>query len=182
MHRGNPFQLVQFTVSRGRKNEFASEQTSQTQYCINQNHLITMRTGFCSSLFVCSQKHQLPLDGGTRRFLCQEIIVAQPFNFNLSSERGRAWEEIACALNEIQRPSFRVSSRSVRDRYSLLVTKRAHELREEEKAYGIGVTCTELDAIVKESLEREKEAKGKIQSDTQLRRNELKWMKWQQKI
>ena len=57
-----------------------------------------------------------------------------------------------------------VSARAVRDRYSLLTAKQAQKLRDEEKASGIHVEISELDSLLQEILEREKDGKAKIES------------------
>jgi len=70
--------------------------------------------------------------------MCREVLVNEPYNFKLKSvERGKAWDDIAQQLNAIDQPIFRVTSRSVRDRFSLLSTKMAQKLRDEERASGI---------------------------------------------
>ena len=90
--------------------------------------------------------------------------MCELYNFKLRSpERGQAWENIAQQLNAIVQPSFRVTARSVWDRFSLLSTKNAQKLRE-EKASGIAVEQTELDNLLEEILEREKVAKLKFDS------------------
>ena len=85
----------------------------------------------------------------------------------------KAWEQIASSLNSIQAPKFRVTTRSVRDRYTLLTARKAEQLREEEKASGIEVTPTEIDLLLEEILEKEKAARAEIESgDTKKRKAE----------
>ena len=55
-------------------------------------------------------------------------------------------------------------TRAVRHRYSLLTTKQAQNLRDQEKASGIHVEISELDTLLEEMLEREKDGKAKIES------------------
>ena len=55
-------------------------------------------------------------------------------------------------------------TRAVRHRYSLLTTKQAQNLRDQEKASGIHVEISELDTLLEEILEREKDGKAKIES------------------
>ena len=98
--------------------------------------------------------------------MCREVLLSEPYKFKLRSpERGQLWDKIAQNLNVIDQPVFRVTARSVRDRFSLLSTKQAQKLREEEKASGIDVQQTELDDLLEEILEREKDAK--VQLDLQ---------------
>ena len=97
--------------------------------------------------------------------MCREVLVSEPFNFKpRSPDRGKVWEKIAQELNAIEKPKFRVTARSVRDRYSLLITKHAQKLREGEKVSGIEVETSELDILLEEITEREKNAKAKIES------------------
>ena len=79
-------------------------------------------------------------------------------------ERGQSWESVAQQLNSINQPSFGVTTRSIRDQLTLLSTKYAQNLRMEEKASGIDVEQTDLDSLLEEILEREKEAKKDLES------------------
>jgi hypothetical protein len=45
-----------------------------------------------------------------------------------------------------------------------LLTKEAQKLREEEAAFGIDVEQSELDVLLEETLEREKEGKSGIEA------------------
>ena len=111
---------------------------------------------FDNRYFQFSEEHDV--------MLCREVIVAQPYKFKpRSPERGKAWDDIASTLNAIQRPSFKVTARSVRDRYNLLTNRRAQKIRAEEKASGIDVDISELDELLEDILEREKEAKAALE-------------------
>ena len=91
--------------------------------------------------------------------------MSKPYKFKpRTPERGQSWESVAQQLNSIHQMSFRVTTRSVRDRLTLLLTKYAQKLRMEEKASGIDVEQTELDSLLEEILEREKEAKKDLES------------------
>ena len=84
--------------------------------------------------------------------MCREVLVSEPFNFKPQSpDKGKVWEKIAQALNAIDKPKFRVTARAIRVRYSLLITKHAQKLREEEKASGIEVETSELEFCLKRS-------------------------------
>ena len=97
--------------------------------------------------------------------MCREVLVSEPYKFKLRTpERGQAWESLAQQLNSIHQPKFRVTARSVRDRFSLLSTKYAQKLRMEERASGIEVEQTELERLIDEILEREKNAKRELDS------------------
>ena len=66
-------------------------------------------------------------------------------------------------LNPITELKFRVTPRSVRDRYTHLITKKADQLKYEEDACGIEVIQTELDIPLEEILEKEREAKQRLE-------------------
>ena len=56
--------------------------------------------------------------------LCREIPVSQPYQFKETTvERGKSWEEISNRLNNCQTTKFRVTKRSVRDRFKLIKEK-----------------------------------------------------------
>ncbi|XP_028412849.1 caldesmon-like [Dendronephthya gigantea] len=100
--------------------------------------------------------------------LCREILVCEPFYLKpRSQERGKTWDKIAQNLNMLHHPKFRVTSRSVRDRCSLLTAKRAQKLNDEEKASGIDVEETELDNLLEEILEKETLGKEQIELDAE---------------
>ena len=88
--------------------------------------------------------------------LCQEILVLEPFKAKKGSiARGQIWDKIANNLNSLQHPQFRVTKRSVRERYTLLSDKFRAKMRDEEKARGID---TDLSDVEKAPEEIEKEA------------------------
>ena len=97
--------------------------------------------------------------------MCREVLVSEPYKFKLRTpERGQAWESVAQQLNSIHQPIFRVTTRSVCEWFSLLSIKYAHKLRMEEKASGIEVEQSELEKLIEEILEREKNAKSELES------------------
>ena len=95
--------------------------------------------------------------------MCREAIVSGPYSFRVRSpERGQVWDSIATHLNSLNQPKFRVTGRAVRDRYTLLTSRHKQKLRDKEKASGIQIEGTELDILLEDILEREKNAKEKI--------------------
>lgn len=113
---------------------------------------------FRSKSFQWSESHDI--------ILCREILVSEPYYFKpRSPERGKAWEKIANNLNSIHDPKFRVTTRFVRDRYTILATKQAQKLKMEERATGIEVEQTESDVLLEEILEKEKLGKEQIELD-----------------
>ena len=87
--------------------------------------------------------------------MCREVLVSEPYKFKARTpERGQSWESVAQQLNGIHQPSFRVTARS----------KYMQKLRMEERASGVEVEQTELDSLLEEILEREKDAKKELDS------------------
>ena len=72
--------------------------------------------------------------------LCREVILIQPYAYRASTrERGNAWSRISEALNTIEVPKFFVSQRSVRERFTLILTRFRAKNVAEQKASGIDV-------------------------------------------
>ena len=61
--------------------------------------------------------------------------------------------------------TFRVTARSVCDRYNLLTKRMQAKLKMEEKSTGIDVETSELDVLLEEILEKDNAAKEKMDSD-----------------
>ena len=96
----------------------------------------------------------------------REVLVEEPYRFKIrSTERGQAWESIAENLNAVPSLKFRVTARSVRDRYNLLTKRMQAKLKMEEKSTGIDVETSELDVLLEEILEKDNAAKEKMESD-----------------
>ena len=62
-------------------------------------------------------------------------------------------------LNAIKDPKFRVTARSVRDRYAYFTSRKSTQLKDVERASSIAVVETELEVLLEKNLEKEKEAK-----------------------
>ena len=62
--------------------------------------------------------------------LSQEIISLEPFKARKGSiARGNIWDQIANNLNSLEIRRYRVSKRSVRERYTLLIEKLKKKLK-----------------------------------------------------
>ena len=61
--------------------------------------------------------------------------------------------------------TFRVTARSVCDRYNLLTKRMQAKLKMEEKSTGIDAETSELDVLLEEILEKDNAAKEKMDSD-----------------
>ena len=100
--------------------------------------------------------------------MCREVLDIEPYQFKLRSpERGKAWETISSHLNATSYPKFRVTPRSVRDRYNLRTKKFQVRLNKEERASGIS------DNLLEEILEKEKAAKEKLENDGEDKKKSL---------
>lgn len=70
--------------------------------------------------------------------LVREILSQAPWEKRHgSTERGEVWSNIAETLNNIEKPQFMVSQRSIRDRYIVMEKNRKAKVREKAKASGI---------------------------------------------
>lgn len=91
--------------------------------------------------------------------LCGEVLLLDPLRYpKRSKERGEIWGRIALHLNSVNSSKFKVSKRSVRDRFTLLQTKYKEKIREEERASGIDCEETQLDAALEQITEKERAA------------------------
>jgi hypothetical protein len=75
-----------------------------------------------------AQSDVVPGNIGSGPFYCDKKGTVQ---------RGAKWKEIVDNLMKIEIPKFKVDTRAVRDRYTLLSQKLKRKLREEEQASGI---------------------------------------------
>ncbi|KAK3729990.1 hypothetical protein QZH41_000946 [Actinostola sp. cb2023] len=81
--------------------------------------------------------------------------LCEPYQFKPRTvERGKIWQTIADHLNEIPDLKFRVTKRSTRKHFGLLLSKSKAKRREEAKLSGVNVEDTELDTAMEEVLEK----------------------------
>ena len=72
--------------------------------------------------------------------LAREVVLSEPFCFKPRTvERGKVWQEIANGLNENRLIHFRVTKRSTREHFSLLLEKFKAKRKNEAKQSGIDV-------------------------------------------
>ena len=72
--------------------------------------------------------------------LLKEILLFEPYSQSRGNpERGRVWEHIAASLNGQREGKifFKVSQRSVRDRFNILKNKFAKQQMKEKRASAI---------------------------------------------
>lgn len=83
--------------------------------------------------------------------LCREMLAINPFKAKRKTiQRTKLWETIVHHLEQIEEPSFKVTVRSIRDRYTLLATKFRKRMTSEQKASGISPEMSELDVLPEE--------------------------------
>lgn len=98
--------------------------------------------------------------------LCQEILALEPFKAKKGSiARGQIWDQIASNLNSLEIPRFKVTKRSVRERYTLLIEKLKKKLKEEEKASGIETDMNDVEKALEEILEKDADAENTLATD-----------------
>ena len=98
--------------------------------------------------------------------LCQEILVLESFKAKKGSiARGQIWVNIANNLNSLQHPQFRVTKRSVRERYTLLSDKFRAKMRDEEKASGIDTDLSDVEKALEGIVEKEAVVEETAQND-----------------
>ena len=70
-----------------------------------------------------------------------------------TTERGEVWSKIADNLNAVEKPSFKVTQRSVRDRYSQMEKNHKTKVAHEERASGICPEESEVDQAMEEIIQ-----------------------------
>ena len=94
-------------------------------------------------------------DGVKDGILVKEILLFEPWNHkHVYEESGKCWERISESLNNLPDVYFKVTQRSVRDRYNSLEKKFKQKNREEEKASGIIPDESDLDKALRDISER----------------------------
>ena len=89
----------------------------------------------------------------------REMMFFQPWLHKKgSSERGETWANLATRLGKCGNPIFRVTQRSIRDRYLLLERRYKRKVAEEERGSGISPEHTELDQLMEEIVSLFQEA------------------------
>ena len=98
---------------------------------------------------------QMKWSGEHDVMLGREIMLFELWKYKAGSrERGQCLDRIAESLNHLERPSFSVSQKSVRDRLKILERDFKKKERSEKNASGISPEKTEIVQIM-EILETE---------------------------
>ena len=84
----------------------------------------------------------------------REILLQAPWLHSYgTTERGEVWSKIADNLNAMEKPSFKVTQRSVRDRYSHMEKSHKTKVAHEERASGICPEESEVDQAMEEIIQ-----------------------------
>ena len=100
----------------------------------------------------------------------RELLLIEPYMHKpKSTERGQSWRLLMENLNKLEKPKFRVTVRSVRDRFTKMVEK--YKKLDNEEARATGITGREFDEVYQgmtDILERMEEAKLIWETDNTL--------------
>ena len=123
----------------------------------------------------------------------REILHQAPWLYRYgTTERGEVWSKIADNLNAMEKPSFKVTQRSVRDRYSHMEKNHKTKVAHEERASGICPEESEVDQAMEEiiqlfeehdreneklSEEKKKKAEEDVTKAEEMRRQSLETFK-----
>ena len=94
--------------------------------------------------------------------LGREIMLFELWKYKAGSrERGQCLNRIAESLNHLERPSFSVSQKSVRDRLKISERDFKKKERSEKNVPGISPEKTELNQIMEDYLEQKEDQERK---------------------
>ena len=94
-----------------------------------------------------------------------ELLLIEPWNYKYgSNKKGNCWKKISESFNQLKDISFKVTQRSVQDRYLTLEKTYKKQKREEDKQSGINPEETKVDFALTDIIERFEEAQ-KIHQD-----------------
>ena len=95
----------------------------------------------------------------------RELLLIEPWNYMYgSNKKGNCWKRISESFNQLKDISFKVTQRSVQDRYLTLEKTYKKQKREEDKQSGINPEETEVDFALADIIQRFEEAQ-KIHQD-----------------
>ena len=98
-------------------------------------------------VFVWKTKHE--------QFFVRELLFVEPFSFKHGSkERGQAWTTVADNLNSSDRPKFKVTQRSVREKFEKMIQNFRKNEAYEQRASGIDAEHDEVSQALTEINEK----------------------------
>ena len=139
------------------------------------------RTSLCFLTFIydesnsfCYRNSQMKWSGEHDVMLGREIMLFELWKYKAGSrERGQCLDRIAESLNHLERPSFSVSQKSVRDRLKILERDFKKKERSEKNASGISPERTEVDQIMEDYLEQKEDQERESEKASEESRDKM---------
>ena len=108
-------------------------------------------------LFVWREHHEM--------CLLREVLTHEHYRFRFGSkERGAAWTAIACQLEDM---GMKVNQRSVREKFTRMMTSFKKKEAQEKRASGVDVDFTEKDQALLDIMERMEECEEENEQERQ---------------
>ena len=90
--------------------------------------------------------------------LCREVLYSEPYAAKKgSNDRGKIWTDIAGALNSSKDLDFKVTQRSVRERFALIQAKWKKSNSADERSTGTSTVPSETDHLLEEITQKEQD-------------------------
>lgn len=106
--------------------------------------------------------------------LAREVLVSEPFRFKPRTvERGKVWQEITDRLNSSKVHKFRVTKRSTREHFNLLLGKYKAKRQSEIKLSGVDIEDSELDDAMEEIWEKWEAAEAQHDIDNLMNKKKV---------
>ena len=119
-------------------------------------HLVRTTTFFVTWIFLFRPKTAMEWTRRHDILLGREMLAVNPFKAKRkTTQRTKMWELIVQHLESSESPVFKVTVRSVRDRYTLISKKYRKKMSAQLKASGISPEEQELDKLLEELTELE---------------------------
>ncbi|XP_067047924.1 caldesmon-like [Acropora muricata] len=121
-----------------------------------------------------TRNSQMKWSGEHDVMLGREIMLFELWKYKAGSrERGQCLDRIAESLNHLERPSFSVSQKSVRDRLKILERDFKKKERSEKNASGISPERTEVDQIMEDYLEQKEDQERESEKASEESRDKM---------
>ncbi|XP_074611822.1 uncharacterized protein LOC141866237 [Acropora palmata] len=121
-----------------------------------------------------TRNSQMKWSGEHDVMLGREIMLFELWKYKAGSrERDQCLDRIAESLNHLERPSFSVSQKSVRDRLKILEGDFKKKERSEKNASGISPERTEVDQIMEDYLEQKEDQERESEKASEESRDKM---------
>ncbi|CAB4014574.1 Hypothetical predicted protein [Paramuricea clavata] len=108
-------------------------------------------------LFVWREHHEMGL--------LREVLTHEPYRFRFGSVwTGAVWTAIACQLEDM---GMKVNQRSVREKFTGMMTSFKKKEAQEKRASGVDVDFTEKDQVLLDIMERMEECEEENEQERQ---------------